>query len=89
MLNTIYSQSEFSLDEGERLLKGMQDLRDELNHYGDVVSQLAETSKDVIPLKQRRQPVTKPIKVRAICDYKQANVRMQNHDIFNSYYSIL
>ena len=74
MLNTIYSQAEFSLDEGERLLKGMQELREELNHYGDVVGQLAEQSKDIVPIKQRRQPVTKPIKVKAVCLYKQANV---------------
>lgn len=75
MLNSVYSQSEFSLDEGERLFKGMQELRDELNHYGDVIGQLAEKSHEVVPLKQRRQPVTKPIKVRAVCDFKQSNVR--------------
>lgn len=70
----MYSQSEFSLDEGERLLKGMQELREDLNHYGEVVQNLVEQSKDIVPLKQRRQPVTRPLQVTAICAYKQMNV---------------
>lgn len=73
-LNTIYSQSEFSLDEGERLLKGMQELREELNNYGDHVQKLVDQAKDVIPMKQRRQPVTRPMQVTCVCSYKQVNV---------------
>lgn len=74
VLNTVYSQSDFTLDEGERLLKGMQELREELNQYGEVVQSLAERAQDVVPLKQRRQPVTRPIPILAICSYKQNNV---------------
>lgn len=74
LLNTVYSQSDFTLDEGERLLKGMQELREELNQYGEVVQSLAERAQDVVPLKQRRQPVTRPIPILAICNYKQNNV---------------
>lgn len=73
-LNTIYSQSEFSLDEGERLLKGMQELREELNSYGDHVQKLVDQAKDVVPMKQRRQPVTRPMQVTCVCSYKQINV---------------
>lgn len=32
----MYSQSEFTLEEGEALLKGMQELREELNQYSEV-----------------------------------------------------
>lgn len=74
ILNTIYSQSDFSLDEGERLLKGMQELREELNNYGDHVQRLVDQSKEIVPMKQRRQPVSRPIQVTAICSYKQVNV---------------
>nr|CAD7258245.1 unnamed protein product [Timema shepardi] len=74
MLNTVYSQSDFTLDEGERLLKGMQELREELNHFGDIVQNLSDRSKDIVPLKQRRQPVTRPLPVQAICTYKQVNI---------------
>lgn len=74
LLNTTYSQSDFTLDEGERLLKGMQELREELNQYSEVVQNLAERAQNVVPLKQRRQPVTRPIPILAICNYKQNNV---------------
>lgn len=79
LLNTVYSQSEFTLDEGERLLKGMQELRDELNTYGEVITTLAERSQNVVPLKQRRQPVTRPLAVLAVCSYKQGNVSLLSH----------
>lgn len=74
LLNTVYSQSDFTLDEGERLLKGMQELREELNQYGEVVQALTERAQNVIPLKQRRQPVTRPMPILAVCNYKQNNV---------------
>ncbi|CAH0385023.1 unnamed protein product, partial [Bemisia tabaci] len=80
LLNTVYSQSEFSLDEGERLLRGMQELREELNAYGTVVQQLSERAADVVPLKQRRQPVNRPLTIHAVCAYKQNNVSIEKGD---------
>lgn len=80
LLNTAYSQSDFTLDEGERLLKGMQELKEELNQYGEVVASLGEKAQNVVPLKQRRQPVTRPIAILAICNYKQGSVSI--HIIF-------
>ncbi|XP_050545575.1 microtubule-actin cross-linking factor 1 isoform X5 [Daktulosphaira vitifoliae] len=77
LLNTVYSQSEFSLDEGERLLKGMQELRDELNNFSEAIATLDERSRQVVPLKQRRLPVTRPITVNAICSYKQNGINVE------------
>ncbi|XP_046739123.1 dystonin isoform X46 [Diprion similis] len=77
ILNTVYSQSDFSLDEGERLLKGMQELREELNNYGDHIQRLVDQSKEIVPMKQRRQPVARPIQVTAICSYKQVNISFE------------
>jgi len=74
MLNNAYSKSDFSLDEGEFLLKEMQDMRDELTKYGDVVQGLTNQSREIIPLKQRKTNVTRPTNVTAICEYKQNNV---------------
>ncbi|XP_018398747.1 PREDICTED: plectin-like [Cyphomyrmex costatus] len=76
-LNTVYSQSDFSLDEGERLLKGMQELREELNNYGDHVQRLVERAKDIVPMKQRKQPVMRPLQVTCICTYKQVNMSIE------------
>ncbi len=39
-LNTHFSQSEFKLDEGETLLKEMQQIRDEFSNYEDEVKSL-------------------------------------------------
>lgn len=76
ILNNEFSQCDFTLDQGERLLQGMQSLRDDLNIFGDTVQGLTVQAQDVVPLKQRRQPVTRPLPVKAICNYKQANVRI-------------
>lgn len=77
ILNTRYSQSDFGLDEGEQLLRGMQDLRDELNVFGDTVNQLQDRAKTIVPLKQRKQPVTRQVAVQAICAYKQGNISLE------------
>ena len=74
MLNTVFSKSDFSLEEGEHLMKEMQDLRDDLTRYGDVVQSLKERSREIVPLKQRRDRVARPLPVTAICQYKQMTV---------------
>ncbi|EFX86426.1 hypothetical protein DAPPUDRAFT_313136 [Daphnia pulex] len=76
LLNSTYSQSEFTLDEGEKLLKEMQDLREDLSHYSSVVEALYERSREVVPLKQRRSSLRQPIAVTSICIYKQVEVRV-------------
>lgn len=53
----------------------MHELRDELNQYGEVVESLAERAQKVVPLKQRRQPVTRPIPIVAVCNYKKDKVK--------------
>lgn len=75
-MNSTYSQSEFTLDEGEKLLKEMQDLREDLSHYSSVVEALYERSREVVPLKQRRSSLRQPITVTSICIYKQVEVRI-------------
>ncbi|XP_054090026.1 dystonin isoform X28 [Zeugodacus cucurbitae] len=71
ILNSKYSQSDFSLDQGENLLRGMQDLREELNTFGETVSNLQQRALLIIPLSKRRQPVNNPYTIQAICAYKQ------------------
>lgn len=80
LLNTTYSQSEFTLDEGEKLLKEMQDLREDLSHYSSVVEALYERAREVVPLKQRRQALRQPMSVTCICNYKQADVSLSALD---------
>ncbi|XP_044265473.1 dystonin isoform X23 [Tribolium madens] len=73
VMNNEFSQGDFSLDTGEKLLQGMQMLKDELNSFGDQVQTLIARSQEIVPLKQRRQPVTRPLTVIAISNYKQNN----------------
>ncbi|KAF8783432.1 Dystonin like protein [Argiope bruennichi] len=79
-LSTTYSRQNFSIDEGERLMREMQDLRDELSHYSNVVSSLIERSKDVVPLKQRRQPLPRPLRVTAVCSFKQQSMSVSKDE---------
>ncbi|XP_048001317.1 microtubule-actin cross-linking factor 1-like [Leguminivora glycinivorella] len=76
-LNSTFSQSEFTLDQGERLLKGMQELREELNSHGSVVSRLVEEAQSVRPVKQRRAPITRPLRAETVCAYKHANIAIE------------
>ncbi|CAG0880401.1 unnamed protein product [Darwinula stevensoni] len=80
MLNTVFSKSDFSLEEGEHLMKEMQDLRDDLTRYGDVVQSLKERSREIVPLKQRRDRVARPLPVTAICQYKQMTMTVQKQE---------
>ncbi|XP_022818701.1 dystonin isoform X20 [Spodoptera litura] len=76
-LNSTFSQSEFTLDQGERLLKGMQELREELNSHGGLVSRLVEDAQEIRPVKQRRAPITRPLRAETVCAYKHANVAIE------------
>ncbi|XP_050356015.1 dystonin isoform X22 [Nymphalis io] len=76
-LNTTFSQSEFTLDQGERLLKGMQELREELNQHGAGVARLVDDAQLVRPVRLRRAPVARPLRAETVCAYKHANVAIE------------
>ena len=73
-LNGHFSMSDFKLDEGENLLKEMQQLRDELSQYEDEVQRLVETAGEIIPLRARRERLRQPIEAVAICKYQSTEV---------------
>ncbi|CAG0891815.1 unnamed protein product [Cyprideis torosa] len=77
ILNTTYSISDFSLERGEALMREMQNLRAEITTYADVVQSVVDRAKVVIPLKQRKDRLSRPIKVTAICQYKQSSIQIQ------------
>ncbi|XP_058067025.1 microtubule-actin cross-linking factor 1 isoform X1 [Anopheles bellator] len=80
ILNSKYSQSEFTLDQGEALLRGMQDIREELNAFGETIAQLQHQATAVVPLKQRKQPVNRQCTVQSICSYKQGNISLDKNE---------
>lgn len=71
LLESKYSDSDFNLDRGDILLRGMQTLRDELNQFGSVVDKLAKRSQTILPLSERKQLIrNKPYVVQSLCTYK-------------------
>ncbi|XP_058116978.1 dystonin isoform X1 [Anopheles coustani] len=80
ILNSKYSQSEFTLDQGEALLRGMQDIREELNAFGETIAQLQHQATAIVPLKQRKQPVNRQCTVQSICSYKQGNISLDKNE---------
>lgn len=85
VLNTIYSQSEFSIDEGERLQRGLSELRVELESHEKQVRRLVDQAKTIVPMKQRRQPVTRQLQVTCICEYKQVNMSIEKNEVCTLY----
>ncbi|CAL4125335.1 unnamed protein product, partial [Meganyctiphanes norvegica] len=73
-LNTVFSVTDFGLDDGEQLLREMQDIREELSQFSGTVDELINNSKSVVPLKQRRQTLKQPTSVTAICNYKKMDM---------------
>ena len=73
-LNNEYDQTDLAVEDTERLLTEIQGMRETLTEYQSVIDQLHKQSSQVVPLKQRGQPVTSPKRVKALCAYKQLKV---------------
>lgn len=72
LLETKYSDSDFNLDRGDILLRGMQTILDELNQFGAIVDKLMKRSQSIVPLKERKQLINnKQYAVQSLCTYKQ------------------
>ena len=79
-LNTTYSKQNFSIEEGEQLLKEMSRLKEDITRFGTVVSDLVSKSKDVYPLKQRKTALPRPIKARSVCLVKQGSATITKNE---------
>ena len=86
LLNTRFALSEFKLEEGENLLKEMQELRDELSNYEDEVQRLIEAAGEIVPLRARREKLRQPIDAVAICAYQSQNVSVFTTLYFYRYF---
>ncbi|KAK4336716.1 hypothetical protein RND71_043560 [Anisodus tanguticus] len=80
-LNTKYSQTSFTIEKGEELLKEMEKLKSEINDYGKHVNELIIKSKEIVPMHLRRPPLNKPIKVKALFLIKQDNLTIHSDEI--------
>ena len=80
-LNGHFSQSDFKLDEGENLLKEMQQLRDERSQYEDEVQRLIDTAQDIVPLRARRERLRQPLEAVAICKFQSKEITIQKDEV--------
>ncbi|GFY59276.1 plectin [Trichonephila inaurata madagascariensis] len=79
-LNTTFNKSVMSIDEGERYLKQMDLLKEDLTKYNDIICCLLQRSTEVLPLKQRKLQSSKPSSVIAICNYKSPDILVSQDD---------
>ncbi|CAJ0575303.1 unnamed protein product, partial [Mesorhabditis spiculigera] len=76
-LERSYTRTDFSLEEGERYLKELEEIDETIKKYQDVLHQLTERVANISPLWQRGERISRPIVVTALCDYssKEVNIR--------------
>ena len=74
LLNTHFKKTSLNLDDGERLIREIQEMHDDLATYQDRVDSLETQSSEIVPLKARRELVQHPTYVSSLCAYKQLNV---------------
>jgi hypothetical protein len=63
LLETHYNRTDFTLEEGERFLRELDELRELMEKYYTVLVALTERSSLISPLWQRGERVTRPIQV--------------------------
>ena len=70
-------QSENSIENGERLLTEIHQIKDNIHEYAQLIKDIAMKCKKIVPFKQRRTPLSKPLKVNAACMIKQPNFTIE------------
>lgn len=72
LLESKFSDSDFNLDRGDILLRGMQTILEELQQFGAIVEKLTKRSQSIVPLKERSQLLRgKQYIIQSLCTYKQ------------------
>ncbi|XP_014680838.1 PREDICTED: plectin-like [Priapulus caudatus] len=65
-----------TLDEGERYLREMHEMRAGMARHEDAIRSLQARARDIVPLPLRRRPLDTPLQVHAICAYKQVHMNV-------------
>lgn len=70
-LDTKYSMSDFTIDQGEVLLRGMHAVYDELNQFNSIIEKLAKQSEKIVVLQERNQRaiINRQLSVKSLCTY--------------------
>jgi len=76
-LENNYNRTDFSLEEGERYLRELDETRDFIGKYNGLLASLADRCNHISPLWQRAERVSRPTKVTALCDYKSKDIMIR------------
>uniref|UniRef100_A0A1I7TIM3 Calponin-homology (CH) domain-containing protein n=1 Tax=Caenorhabditis tropicalis TaxID=1561998 RepID=A0A1I7TIM3_9PELO len=79
-LENNYNRTDFSLEEGERFLRELDETKEILNKYHQVLMALTERCATISPLWQRGERIPHPITVTALCDYADQNITIKAGD---------
>lgn len=77
MLERKYNRSDFSLEEGEQLLRELDEINELIKKYHGVLMTLTERSSQISPLRQRGERIQRPIPVTALADYADRNITIR------------
>ncbi|EFO90835.1 hypothetical protein CRE_09761 [Caenorhabditis remanei] len=79
-LENNYNRTDFSLEEGERFLRELDEIKEILNKYHQVLMALTERCASISPLWQRGERIPHPMNVTALCDYADQNITIKAGD---------
>jgi hypothetical protein len=68
------SRPNISLEDGEKMLREMQEVKQATEQYEGAIRLMISRSRDVPPLKLRSQRLLHPIQLTALCSYKHLNM---------------
>lgn len=80
LLESTFSDSNFDLDQGDNLLRGMQNVREELNQFAESIEVLNKKSKSIVPLRERRQLTRSGISIKCLVNFKDSAVSLEQGD---------
>jgi hypothetical protein len=72
-----YNRSEFSLDDGERMLRELDSIHEHVQQLHARLLSLTERCSQISPLWQRGERIRQPIAVMALCEYKSKEIHIR------------
>nr|CAD2204365.1 unnamed protein product [Meloidogyne enterolobii] len=83
-LDQSYNRTDFSLDEGERMLRELDSIREHIQQLHARLLSLSERCSQISPLWQRGERIGRPIPVVSLCEYKSDECTLlDNHDLLH------
>ncbi|VDK79013.1 unnamed protein product [Litomosoides sigmodontis] len=80
MLGRKYNRSEFSLEEGEQMLRELDEINELIKKYHSILMTLTERSSQIAPLWQRGERIQRPISIVALADYVDKDTVIREGD---------